>query len=70
MEGIMITPNVKRNSALIYNFPWQIAKLSWQRSVYLNTKMASKFKQFTNEEVRWLKNTWYKPKHSKEHNRY
>ena len=42
-------------SALIYNFTREITNLPWQRFVRLGTKMAAKFKNVMNEDVRALK---------------
>ena len=40
---------------LIYNFTCEITKLLWQRFLYLSAKMASRFKDVTDEEVTALK---------------
>ena len=42
-------------SALIYNFTCEITKLLRQRFLYLSAKMASRFKDVTDEEVTALK---------------
>ena len=42
-------------SALIYNFTCEITKLLWQRFLYLSAKMASRFKDVTDEEFTALK---------------
>ena len=44
-------------SALIYNFTCEITKMLWQRFLYLylSAKMASRFKDVTDEEVTALK---------------
>ena len=42
-------------SALIYNFTCEITNLPWQRFVRLGAKMAARFKNVMNEDVRALK---------------
>ena len=41
--------------SLIYNFMCEITKFYWQRYVLISTKMAAKFQNVTNEDVRALK---------------
>ena len=42
-------------SALICNFTCEITKLPWQPSIRLSAKMATKFQNFMNDNVRALK---------------